>query len=458
MASRARLGAFPGKAPKVVTVKGAWSEEEDLRLAELQKKLGNRWSCVAAYLHGRTGQQCAQRWRHKVNPNIRKEKWTEAEDRKLAEMYDVYGQKWAEIARHLEGRTDQQCMGRWRRHLDPSIRRDVWLQSEDNRLVELQRKMGASWSAIAKELKGRTAQQCRARWFQMFDSSEKLKKEATKTVVVSASSGKGSSAMGKGAKIPQGVAQTMSAKSGSKPVREVWKPKLLTPNKTEKKSTVEAEQPARTRLLSSQRKNNKRTRSEGAQAPKELELPDDGAMGEEEAAGDARATGKGGSPPPLLFPTDSEADPSLSFDQLNAWRPSPTELGASLALHLPSPTEPCTWKTGGLASLQLPLISPTGSVPPELLSPESLSGLSPTIWATHGNGKINLTPRSTSDHSLPCSEHSPNTAEHQAKRQRVDGEQLVSPSEFEFTCDPLLGTPTGLNWMAEGKENKLEQL
>ena len=32
---------------------------------------------------GRTGQQCAQRWRHKVNPNIRKDKWTEAEDRQV---------------------------------------------------------------------------------------------------------------------------------------------------------------------------------------------------------------------------------------------------------------------------------------------------------------------------------------------------------------------------------------
>jgi hypothetical protein len=31
--------------------------------------------------------------------------------------------KWAEIARHMQGRTDQQCMGRWRRHLDPNIRR-----------------------------------------------------------------------------------------------------------------------------------------------------------------------------------------------------------------------------------------------------------------------------------------------------------------------------------------------
>jgi len=41
---------------------------------------GNRWALVAAELPGKTGQQCAQRWRHKVNPAIKKEKWTPEED------------------------------------------------------------------------------------------------------------------------------------------------------------------------------------------------------------------------------------------------------------------------------------------------------------------------------------------------------------------------------------------
>ena len=45
-----------------------------------------------------------------VNPNIRKEKWTEQEDRLLASLYREHGCAWAEISRHLKGRTDQQCM------------------------------------------------------------------------------------------------------------------------------------------------------------------------------------------------------------------------------------------------------------------------------------------------------------------------------------------------------------
>tara|TARA_B110000977_G_scaffold163053_1_gene208791 strand:- start:2748 stop:2987 length:240 start_codon:yes stop_codon:yes gene_type:complete len=45
---------------------------------------GNRWALVAAELPGKTGQQCAQRWRHKVNPAIKKEKWTPEEDAQVS--------------------------------------------------------------------------------------------------------------------------------------------------------------------------------------------------------------------------------------------------------------------------------------------------------------------------------------------------------------------------------------
>jgi hypothetical protein len=59
-----------------------------------------------------------------VNPNIRRDKWTADEDAKLIELVKTFGVgRWAEIARNCDGRTDQQCMGRWRRHLDPNIRR-----------------------------------------------------------------------------------------------------------------------------------------------------------------------------------------------------------------------------------------------------------------------------------------------------------------------------------------------
>ena len=53
-----------------------------------------------------------------------------------------HGSSWAEIARSLPGRTDQQCMGRWRRHLDPAINRESWEEEEDEVLRDLVAEFG----------------------------------------------------------------------------------------------------------------------------------------------------------------------------------------------------------------------------------------------------------------------------------------------------------------------------
>ncbi len=37
-----------------------------------------------------------------VNPNIKKEKWSPAEDERLLVLYEEHGGSWAQISRHLE--------------------------------------------------------------------------------------------------------------------------------------------------------------------------------------------------------------------------------------------------------------------------------------------------------------------------------------------------------------------
>ena len=71
----------------------------------------------------------------------------------------------------MGGRTDQQCMGRWRRHLDPNVTRGAWSAEEDVALRDLYNRLGPKWSLICRSVPGRTAQQCRARWFQIDGST-----------------------------------------------------------------------------------------------------------------------------------------------------------------------------------------------------------------------------------------------------------------------------------------------
>ena len=45
--------------------------------------------------------------------------------------------------------------------------KDSWTAAEDQKLLKLQRVKPSQWSLISQSIPGRTAQQCRARFFQV---------------------------------------------------------------------------------------------------------------------------------------------------------------------------------------------------------------------------------------------------------------------------------------------------
>lgn len=64
--------------------KGMWTREEDEKLRILVDQIGPKnWSCIAKHFPGRIGKQCRERWHNHLNPDIKKEKWSDEEDRTL---------------------------------------------------------------------------------------------------------------------------------------------------------------------------------------------------------------------------------------------------------------------------------------------------------------------------------------------------------------------------------------
>ena len=115
---------------------------------------------------GKENQQVANRWRHVVNPNIKKGSWTPEEDLFILRWVEANGpNKWDKCATQLGQRIGKQCRERWLNHLSATSHNNKkWTPEEDETLISLRDKVGNKWTFIAKAL-GRTENQVKNRWY-----------------------------------------------------------------------------------------------------------------------------------------------------------------------------------------------------------------------------------------------------------------------------------------------------
>jgi hypothetical protein len=106
--------------------KQQFSIDEDRTLIALVRTHGvQSWACLAKQMPNRTPKQCRERWHNQLDPGLNRGPWSMNEDRVLALKHGELGNRWADIAKFLPGRSDTLVKNRWHSYV-----RDRWRDIE----------------------------------------------------------------------------------------------------------------------------------------------------------------------------------------------------------------------------------------------------------------------------------------------------------------------------------------
>ncbi|MQM00226.1 hypothetical protein Taro_032964 [Colocasia esculenta] len=95
--------------------KGPWTSSEDAILIDYVKKHGEgNWNAVQKRTGlSRCGKSCRLRWTNHLRPDLKKGALTSDEEDLIIKLHSKMGNRWAKMAAHLPGRTDNEIKNYW---------------------------------------------------------------------------------------------------------------------------------------------------------------------------------------------------------------------------------------------------------------------------------------------------------------------------------------------------------
>jgi hypothetical protein len=97
-----------------------WSSEEDTQIVAIVKAFDKKWVKVAEEFNNRglnamvrTAQQIRERYLHRLDPTLIKTPFTQPEEHQISVFLATNGKKWSALAKEVPGRTDQTIKSHW---------------------------------------------------------------------------------------------------------------------------------------------------------------------------------------------------------------------------------------------------------------------------------------------------------------------------------------------------------
>ncbi|KAL4471407.1 hypothetical protein ABPG74_008300 [Tetrahymena malaccensis] len=142
----------------------AWTEEEDRLLRFYYSKHNGKWPAIANEMADRNASQCSQRWR-RIKPSKIRRPWTPEEDSMVLALIKQHGKNWGLISSQMDNRSGKQVRERYINKLDPELNNGQFNEEEDRIIIDKYYKIGPKWSEIAKFLQGRSENMVKNRFY-----------------------------------------------------------------------------------------------------------------------------------------------------------------------------------------------------------------------------------------------------------------------------------------------------
>jgi hypothetical protein len=98
-------------------------------------------------------------------PRISGRHWGLSDDIRLRTLVDNYDSNWTKIAEHFPGHSAEALQTRWVNKLDPQIKRSRWTTQEDELIMKLYEEHGGNWKLLAQRLHGRPPNAIKTRFY-----------------------------------------------------------------------------------------------------------------------------------------------------------------------------------------------------------------------------------------------------------------------------------------------------